>query len=360
MTTRAISTSLAGEAKPQPARRAGSKALIRYIRQRLLLYLITIVGASTLTFLIFHLMPGNPMAIFLADLERTVGQTQGAQEIIDYYTRVFGLDQPLYIQYFIYLKNLFVAGFDLGPSFMAYPKGARDVVFQQLPWTLGLLICSMLIAWLLGTVFGAVLGWFRQRRWSTLGTAFSVGVYAIPVYFVALGLIILVGYEWRLLPARGPYDPSLQPAWTPEFIASVVQHAILPVISIVLVWGLGWTLGMRSLMVSVLGEDYLVYARAKGLTPISILREYAFRNAMLPQVAALGIALGATLNGVYVIEILFGYPGVGTLFVRAMGVRDYNVMQGIVLFSIFAVLTLGLIVDLILPLLDPRIRLTND
>jgi peptide/nickel transport system permease protein len=179
-----------------------------------------------------------------------------------------------------------------------------------------------------------------------------------PQYLVALGLIIYAGYVFRILPAGGPYARHLQPEWSWEFISSLIQHAILPMLSNMIVIGAGFTLGMRALMISVLGEDYLTFARAKGLSPFTVLKDYAFRNALIPQVTGLAIILGATLNGAFIIEVLFQYPGLGTLFVQAMGLRDFNTMQAIVLFSIFAVLTLTLIVDLALPWFDPRIRRT--
>ena len=135
---------------------------------------------------------------------------------------------------------------------------------------------------------------------------------------------------------------------------------ILPMLSLVLVLGAGWAISMRSLMISVLGEDYLLYAKARGLLPFAVLKDYAFRNAMLPQLAALAITLGTTLTGTYIIEVIFHIPGLGDLFIRALGFRDYNVLQGIMIFSIFAVLTASFIIDLILPLLDPRIRGFNE
>jgi peptide/nickel transport system permease protein len=156
-----------------------------------------------------------------------------------------------------------------------------------------------------------------------------------------------------------PYAPGMTLSWDPEVIKSILRHAILPVSSMVLVIGASFTLGMRMLMISVLGEDYLAHAKAKGLKPQTILRDYAFRNALLPQVTALGISLGFSLNGAVIIEAIFLLPGLGGLFVQAMGTRDFNLMQGIILLSIMAVLTLGLLVDLILPWLDPRIRRTS-
>jgi peptide/nickel transport system permease protein len=214
----------------------------------------------------------------------------------------------------------------------------------------------MLIAWVLGLSIGAIAGWLRRRKISSVLVVVATLVMVTPVYLIAIVLILLVAYHLRWLPPGQPYAAHLEPAWNWEFISSVLTHAILPMSSMILVWGASYTMGMRSLMISVLGEDYLALAKAKGLAPRTILSQYAFRNAFLPMVVALGIGLGASLNGALVVETLFMLPGLGGLFGLAMTLRDFNVMQGIVLISSIMVLTLGLIVDLALPFFDPRIR----
>jgi peptide/nickel transport system permease protein len=329
----------------------------RYVVKQFLIYLFTLWAAVTWTYFAFHLIPGDPMRIYFGQLSRTQGQVDAeeAEAIIAYYREQFGLDEPLHVQYLLFLRNI-ASGFDLGPSFVAYPTPTRDLIMRHLPWTLGLVTTSIVIAWLIGTSLGSLLVWLRNSRFVNVAVIFATLIQTVPVYLIALGLIIYVGFNLRLLPARGPYAAHLQPAFTWEFISSVITHAILPMTSLIVVYGAGFTLGMRSLMVSVLGEDYLTYAKAKGLKSLTILKDYAFRNALIPQVAGLAIILGASLNGAFIIEVLFVYPGLGHLFILAMGVRDFNVMQGIVVFSIFTVLTLTLIVDLALPLFDPRIK----
>lgn len=347
----------ADEPSDSPALPQERASVRRYITKQVLIYLFTLWAAITLTFFTFRLVPGDPMRIYFGQLSRTQGQVtaEEAEAIITYYREQFGLDEPLHVQYLVFLRNI-VSGFDLGPSFLAYPTPTRDLILQHLPWTVGLVTTSILIAWVIGTSIGSLLAWLRRSRFVNLAVMLATLIQTIPVYLIALGLIIYVGYELRLLPARGPYAAHLQPAFTWEFISSVITHAALPMLSLVVVYGAGFTLGMRSLMVSVLGEDYLTYAKAKGLRSRTVLKNYAFRNALIPQVAGLAIILGASLNGAFIIEVLYVYPGIGSLFVKAMGVRDFNVMQGIVVFSIFTILTLTLIVDLALPLLDPRIK----
>ena len=340
---------------------AGRREVTLYVLRRFGVYLFTLWAAITVAFFVFRLVPGDPMNILLGNLARAEGRQRDAEAeeaIIAYYRDIFGLDDPLPLQYVNYLRKAILGGLDLGPSFVEYPAQSRDLVFRRMPWTLGIFTTSVLMAWFIGTGFGALIGWLQRSRLSKLAVVLSTLMQISPVYLVALGLIIYVGYTWRLLPAGGPYARHLQPEWTPEFISSLVTHAILPMLSNMIVVGAGFTLGMRALMISVLGEDYLIFARAKGLKPFTILKDYAFRNALIPQVTGLAIIIGTTLNGTFIIEVLFQYPGLGYLFVQAMGLRDFNTMQAVVLFSIFAVLTLTLIVDLALPLLDPRIRRT--
>jgi peptide/nickel transport system permease protein len=346
-----------GEEFDLPSKRTSVK---RYYIKQIVIYLFTLWAAVTLTFFAFRLVPGDPMRIYFGQLSRSQGnlKAEEAEAIIAYYRQQFALDEPLPVQYLIFLRNI-ASGFDLGPSFVAYPMPTRDLIFQHLPWTLGLVTTSIIIAWIIGTSLGSLLVWLRRNRFVKVAVIIATLIQTIPVYLIALGLIIYVGFTLRLLPARGPYAAQLQPAFTWEFISSVITHAILPMLSLIVVYGAGFTLGMRSLMISVLGEDYLTYAKARGLKSLTILRNYAFRNALIPQVAGLAIIIGASLNGAFIIEVLFLYPGLGNLFVLAMGVRDFNVMQGVVLFSIFTILTLTLIVDLALPLFDPRIRRTR-
>lgn len=334
-------------------------AVADYLLRRLGLYILTVWGAITISFFLLRLMPGDPMNIFLAQVERMSLSATALEEqrrIAEYYRHMFGLDRPLPVQYLLYVRNMTVGGLDMGPSIIAFPEGVRDVILRQLPWTLGLFTSSMLIAWVLGLSAGALAGWLRRYKISTVLVVVATLVMVTPVYLIAIALILLVAYHLRWLPPGQPYAAHLKPAWNWEFISSVLTHAVLPMSSMVLVWAASFTMSMRSLMISVLGEDYLAFAKAKGLAPRTILGHYAFRNAFLPMVTALGISLGTTLNGALVVEALFMLPGLGGLFGRAMALRDFNVMQGIVLISSITVLTLGLIVDLALPFFDPRVR----
>ena len=212
------------------------------------------------------------------------------------------------------------------------------------------------IAWVLGIILGGIVGWRRDFPGAQVITTLAIALAQVPQYFVALLLIFVFAYALVWLPSRGAYPASITPAFSLDFMRGVVRHAILPAFSIVLVSVSGWLISTRSLMISILGEDYLLFAQAKGLKPGYIFTRYGLRNALLPQLTGLAISLGFIMNGSFLVEYIFTYPGIGTLFVNAIGILDYNTVQGIVLISIVAVLTANLLLDLLLPLVDPRIR----
>ncbi|MCB0083513.1 MAG: ABC transporter permease, partial [Caldilineaceae bacterium] len=272
------------------------------------------------------------------------------------YERLLGINGNWFEQYVRYVSNV-VLRFDLGPSLTAFPTHAQVLIFQALPWTIGLLGISVILAWFIGLVLGGIVGWRRNFPGSELLTTLAIGFSQIPQYFVALLLIFLFAYTLLWFPARGAYPATMQPGLTLPFLMGLLRHSFLPALSIVVVSVSGWLISTRSLMISILGEDYLLFADAKGLRPGYIFSRYALRNALLPQLTGLAISLGFIMNGAFLVEYIFTYPGIGTLFINAIGILDYNTVQGIVLISIVAVLTANLLLDLLLPLVDPRIRL---
>jgi len=198
-------------------------------------------------------------------------------------------------------------------------------------------------------------GWRRDSRVSSALTNVALIFSQIPPYFMGLALLFILAYGLAWLPRRGAFAASISKGFTWSFIKSVVRHGFLPALSLVFISVSGWLISTRSLVISILGEDYLLYAKAKGLKGGHILNKYVLRNAMLPQVTGLAMSLGFVLNGAYLVEWLFVYPGMGTLFLNSISMLDYNTVQGIMLMSIAVVLTATLLIDLILPLVDPRI-----
>ncbi|HEY0618113.1 MAG TPA: ABC transporter permease [Kribbella sp.] len=330
--------------------------LAAYAIRRFGLYLVELWGALTIAFFFFRLIPGDPIRTLIQTLQQNyVYNQQVSTEVISRYQREFGLDGNIFVQYLKYLNNLVLHG-DLGPSLINYPTPAQDVILRSLPWTIGLLGISAVLAWVIGIAVGAIAGWRRGRLGSAIATNLSIALSHVPFFFVALILVYVFAYSLGMLPARSAYDSQISPGLSPDFIGSVLKHGLLPGLSIVVIGAFGWILSTRMLMVPVLGEDYLVYAEAKGLRPWRILTRYALRNCYLPQITAFGISLGFIFNGNVLVEQLFNYPGLGSTLVTAIQQLDFNTILGVTDMAIFSVLTAVLLLDLLLPLLDPRVK----
>jgi peptide/nickel transport system permease protein len=328
-----------------------------YIVRRIVAYIFLMFLTATITFFIFRLMPGNPVEAYLRSMEQRFPQyfeTRAGMELSQKYKEMFGLQGSIFHQYFCFLRNIVKGTF--GPSLLTFPEPAEKLILQALPWTIGLLGISTIIAWLLGVLVGVFIGWKRESKVSTFTAWLALVVSQMPQYFLAIILVFVFAYTLYLLPGTGAFNPLLKPGFYPEFIFDVIRHATLPALSIILVTAAGWIISSRSLVITILNEDYLIFAEAKGLKPGTILRNYVMKNMLPPQITGLAISLGFIVNGAYVVEWIFNYPGIGRLMAIAVGLRDYSVMQGVMLLSIFGVLTANLIVDLILPLIDPRVR----
>lgn len=331
--------------------------LVAYTVRRFGIYLFTLWGAFTVTFFFFRLIPGNPVGAYIQNLQTQQQNysVHASQATVEYYEKAFGLNGNLFQQYVSYMNQVFIHH-NLGPSFINYPTPAVTVIARALPWTIGLLGTSTVIMWVLGLLLGAIIGWKRDKKIPNFITYLTIALSHIPYYFVALIVVFIFAYRLSLFPSSAAYDPGYSVGISWGFISSVIQHSILPAFSIVLIGVANWMLSTRMLMVTTLGEDYLTFADAKGLKPRVILTRYALRNCFMPQLVGLGITLGTIFNGNVLVEQLFNYPGVGNLFVQAIGQLDYNVIQGIVAMAIFGVLTANLVLDLILPAVDPRVK----
>jgi peptide/nickel transport system permease protein len=330
--------------------------VIAYYAQKIVGYFLTIWGALTITFLLFRLMPADPVENWVRSLEQNYSVSiAGGSNMAEYYREQFGLNGTLWEQYWRYLYNVVIKQ-DLGPSFINFPTPVHELLLQRLPWTLGLLSISIAISWVLGLLIGAIAAWNRDTWFSNALTNVSIALSQVPPYLVALFLVLFLGYQWKLLPTRGAWDAQYEIGFTWDFIKSVISHSILPALSVIIVSLASWILSTRSLVVSNLGEDYLLYAEAKGLKPSKIMVGYALRNALLPQATGLALTLGTMMNGQLLIELTFVYPGLGELMSRAITVFDFNTMMGIIILSVVSVMTASLIVDLLLPLIDPRVR----
>lgn len=311
--------------------------------------------AVTINFMIPRLIPGDPVeAALQTRIAMTGSQDANVAEIARIYRAKFGLDRPLWQQYLNYWGDIF--RFDLGVSLADFPQPVISKVRSALPWTLGLLGVSTLLAFAFGTVLGALAAWPRAPRFVKALLPPFMLMSAVPFFLLAILLMSLFAVELRVFPPGGGFDPIKILRINLVSIIDIIYHAILPSMALVL-GGIGsWALGMRAMMVSTLGEDYITFAEAKGLPPRRIFLWYGLRNALLPQVTHLAIALGSILSGAVLVEAMFSYPGLGGLLFGAIAGKDYFVIQGIVLMLILSLALALLIVDLIYPLVDPRIR----
>lgn len=327
-----------------------------YFVRRFIMFFVVVILAATLNFIIPRLAPGDPIGAVLEELRARGASTGGdsEDEIVAAYRARFGLDKPIHLQYFSFLLN--TMRFDLGHSISYYPQKVEAALFRALPWTVGLLAVSTFISFAFGSFFGALMAWPRAPKAVNRFLPFFMVLSAVPYYLLGLILIYVFAFVMRLLPLGGAYSSGTMPRLDIEFLLDVVRHAILPALSILLTSVGFWALGMRGTMVTVLGEDYLTLAEAKGLSNRRIFFAYAMRNALLPQVTSLAIALGTVASGSVLVEVIFNYPGVGWLLYNALRSSDYYMVQGVAFFLILTVAVSVLIVDLIYPLLDPRIE----
>jgi peptide/nickel transport system permease protein len=324
-----------------------------FLVKRLALAVVTIYVVITLTFFMIRLMPGNAMTYLESQLS-----TQGAlstQEIAQKVSAAYDVqtNSPLWQQYLGYVGNAFRLHF--GTSILNPSQSVLSVVAGALPWTLLVVGLALLISFAIGVVVGTLIAAFPQGLLSKLATGVVSFIAAVPNYIVALVLIYLVADRAHLLPASGPYSLETTPGWNGPFIASVLQHATLPVLSYVIVAFGSWALTMKGSVSTILGADYVRTGEAWGLARWRVTRSYIGRNAMLPMVTNLGLSLGYLFGGSVFIETFFVYPGLGYYLIQSVNERDYPVMMGCFILITVAVVVSNLIVDLIYPLVDPRI-----
>jgi peptide/nickel transport system permease protein len=328
---------------------------ITYLIQRTLQLALIVFISVTINFILPRLIPGDPIEAALATKIAVSGNVSvDVEKVADAYRAKFGLDQPMWKQYLNYWGDVF--RFDLGVSLVYFPETVISRIGSAIPWTVSLLTVSILIAFGLGTFFGALLAWPRTPAIVHVILSPLLLLSTIPFFLLGIILLSLFAVELRLFPPGGGFSPTLILGRNLESVLDVLHHSMLPALSIVLGSVGGWAIGMRAMMVSVLSEDYVTFAEAKGLHPRRIFSWYGMRNALLPQVTQLALALGGVFGGTVLVEAMFSYPGIGTLLFSAIAGKDFFVIQGIVLILILTLAGALFIIDLVYPLLDPRIR----
>ena len=325
-----------------------------YFARRLGFFFITLWAAVTLNFLIPRLIPGDPA-------EAIVRQLVGRNSAIDpnqirAVQAMLGLDndQSIFEQYVTYIGNTFRG--DFGTSYTYFPYTVSHMIAQTAPWTLSLIGVTIVFGFVIGTLLGAFAAWRRNSRFDSVVSLSSTFIGTLPFFWIALALVYVVAIRLGWFPTGGGFSGDVDQGWNWPFIRSVLSHAVLPAFSLLILAPIGWILGMRNNMVQILGDDYTRLARAKGLPERRIAIWYGARNAILPQVTGLALAVGGLIGGNVVVEQIFDYPGTGRLLFEALGVRDYPLMQTIFLFTVIGVLIANLVADILYGILDPRVR----
>jgi peptide/nickel transport system permease protein len=321
------------------------KAFLR----RAFFYIVTAIAAITLNFLLPRLIPGDPVSRMLARFHGQLGPNA-----VFALRKLFGqTSDNIFVQYGDYWSRLLHG--DFGISFTSYPTPVTTIIGQGLPWTLGLIGVCTILSFVIGTVLGGIVGW-KRGTWVDGLVPVTTFLTSIPYFWFGLIVVYVFALQLHWFPLSGGYTPGIQPGFSSDFIGSVVSHALLPSLAIV-VSSIGyWLLGMRNMMITTLSEDYVLLARAKGLSRRRILTTYAGRNALLPSLAGFALSLGFIVGGSIITEVVFNYPGIGYALFQAVQGQDYPLMQGIFFIITIAVLAANLVADFIYVILDPRTR----
>ena len=326
--------------------------MLRYLSKKFILYAVAFFIALSLNFFLPRLIPGNPVAVLVSQMGEGGVQSQAMERLYDSYITEFGLDQPMHIQFFQFLRNVLRG--DLGTSFMNYPAKVSSMIGQALPYTLAIQVPAILVGWLIGNGFGALCA-YKGGRFDSVGFTAALFFSSIPFYTLAIILVYLLAVIFPVFPVSGAYSFGNWPGLHWDFISDALYHWILPFSSMVLVAIGGQAIGMREMSLYELTTDYVGYSRALGLKDRKVIG-YVFRNAMLPQITGLALAFGTMMGGALVTESVFSYPGVGRLLFTAIRTNDYPMIQGTTLIITLTVLAANFLVDIVYGFIDPRVR----
>lgn len=329
---------------------------IKRVISRLLFLVLVIWAASTITFFVPRLSPKNPVRERFNQLAMSGGfNPVDLEVIIKSYNTKFGWDKPLLQQYWDYVSS--VARLDLGVSANKYPRTVMQLIMDSLPWSIGLLFVCTILSFVIGNLLGAVAAWPRSPNWLRMLATPFVMLMGVPPVIMGVLLLFFVAFRLKFLPLGNAYSTGMIPDWSsPAFVLDVLKHQILPGLALILGTIGGWVLSMRGMGVTIQGEDYVLFAEHKGLGSFAIFKDYYLRNALLPQVTGLALALSTMVVSAIIVESIFGLPGLGRVLQQAIQSNDFLVIYGVVLFITIAVATLMVMVELFYPLLDPRIR----
>lgn len=331
------------------------KGYRKYFVNKLVWLLVTAVFAFLLNFILPRLMPGDPVAAIVARIAQGMSNSTGMKATYEQYQQQFGLDQPMLTQFILYVKNVFTGNF--GTSFSQFPRPVSSILSSSIWWTISLQFPAIIIGWLIGNTLGAIAAYLK-KGFDKVIMPISIFVSNFPAFGMAVILMVIFGVKLRWFPTSGGYGFDLIPDFSWKFIWSVIVHYQLPFWSIVTIAIGGQAIGMRSMSIYELNADYVKYARFMGIKDNKIVG-YVFRNAMLPQITGLALAIGTMVGGALIAEIVFSYPGLGYTLLNAVMGQDYPLISAVTLIITLMVLIANFVIEMIYGLIDPRIKATQ-
>lgn len=328
------------------------KAYRKYFLNKLLWFFITLVCAFVLNFVLPRLMPGDPVAVITARAVQGMSSQAGIQQVYNQYAELFGTNKPMLEQFFLYVRNA-IRG-DFGLSLSQYPRPVADIIRSSIGWTVALQFPAIIVGWLIGNVLGALAAYLKGGFDRVLMPV-SIFVSNLPAFGMAVVLLAIFGVWLKWFPTSGGYGFDLIPNLSWKFIGSVIAHYHLPFWSLVLIAIGGQAIGMRSMAIYELNADYVKYSRLMGIKDRKIVG-YVFRNAMLPQITGLALAIGTMVGGALVAETIFSYPGLGSTLLTAVRGQDYPLISAATLIITVMALTANFLIEILYGIIDPRIK----
>ncbi len=328
------------------------KGYRNYFGRKLIWFFITLAVAFVLNFTLPRLMPGDPVAAIVARMAQGLSNTAGVQAIYEQYTELFGTNKPIIEQFFIYVRNVFRG--DFGYSISQYPRTVADVLRSSIWWTVALQFPAIIVGWILGNMLGALAA-YRRGNFDRVLLPVSLFLSSLPAFGLAVIMLVIFAVSLQWFPTSGGYGFDLIPNLSLDFIWSVIVHYQLPFWTLVIITIGGQAIGMRSMSIYELNADYVKYSRFMGIKDNKIVR-YVFRNAMLPQITGLALAIGTMVGGALVAEVIFSYPGLGSTILTAVLGQDYPLISATTLIITIMVLLANFAVELLYGVLDPRIK----
>ena len=326
---------------------------MRYVLRKVTLFIVTLWAAITLNFILPRLMPGSPVDAALGKLASAgVPITNAEKAAVE--AQLGAPHTSIFVQYGDYLRNIVTLRF--GTSFSFPSQTVALTIGKALPWTVVLVGATTVFAFVIGTLLGVYAGWHRAKFGDTSVTIAATFFGAFPPFWLGLLLLYWLAFKYGWFPIKGGYSPGTSPNWSLSFLGDALDHSVLPALTLAITTLSGWVFGMRNNMINTLGEDYVTFAEANGLRSRTVALLYAARNALLPNVTAFGLMLGAVVGGSVLVEGVYSYPGVGNLLYLAVTNHDYPLMQALLLVFTLSMLVAIFVVDLIYPRLDPRVR----